>query len=204
MSSTRRLCSVTDHNSERLLVNVRVLYSVPPDYPEHWKRWTKRFRGKGSAKRKKILRIANKSLVVFFVALYLLLAMGCLGTTPAAIIAYVAATATCFVLAGLLRAWLNMPRPYEVFDLKPLVPKKDLKSGRSFPSRHTFSAFLIATMAALIFQSFASVVILLLAAALGATRVFEGVHFLRDVIAGAVLGILCGLICLAVLVVGVV
>ena len=119
-------------------MNLRILYSVPPDYPEHWKQWTKRFRGKGSVRRKKALRITAKILVAFFAGLYLLLAWGCIATTPAAIIGYVGSTGFCFGLMSLFRKWRNEPRPYEVFDLKPLVPKAELKHGQSLPSRHTF------------------------------------------------------------------
>lgn len=164
-------------------------------YPDKWERWTRRFRGRGSVRRVKGLRIADKAIVVLFVALYLLMGVGCVNATPLAIIGYVASTALCFVLVSLLRRWRNAPRPYEVFDIKPSVPKKCLKSGMSFPSRHTFCAFLIATMYAIIFRSFAGMVPLLLAAALGCIRVLEGVHFPRDVVAGAVLGVVAGFVC---------
>ncbi len=185
-------------------MNIRILYRVPEDYPELWKRWTKRFRGRGSVKRAKALRIADKLIVAFFVLLYLLLALGCLNTNPAAIIGYGASTLTCFAAMSLLRRQLNEPRPYEVFDIKPFIPAKDLKSGRAFPSRHTFSAFLIATLAAVIFRTFWGLLPLALACVLGYIRVLEGVHFPRDVTAGAVLGVLAGALCTATLVVAVV
>lgn len=178
----------------------KVPRGVPADYPERWSRWTKRFRGRGSDGRVKALRVADKVIVVLFVAMYVLMAVGCAGAMPAAVIGYVASTAACFVAMGLIRRWLNAPRPYEVFDIKPLVPKKDLKSGRSFPSRHAFCAFLIATMFAIVFQSVAGMVPLLLAAALGVVRVLEGVHFPRDVVAGAVLGVAAGFACTAAMV----
>lgn len=173
---------------------------VPADYPERWRRWTKLFRGRGSDGRVKALRIADKVIVVLFVAMYVLMAVGSAGAMPASVIGYVASTAACFVAMGLIRRWLNAPRPYEVFDIKPLVPKKDLKSGRSFPSRHAFCAFLIATMFAIVFRSFGGMVPLLLAAALGVVRVLEGVHFPRDVVAGAVLGVVAGFACIAAMV----
>ncbi len=182
-------------------MNLRILYTIPPDYPERWKQWTRKFRGKGSVRRIKALHAVDKILVVFFVALYLLLAWGCIKSAPAAIIGYVVSTAICFVVVSLFRARHNEPRPYEVFDIKPLVAKKDLKSGKSFPSRHTFSAFLIATMAATIFQSFVSIFVLILAGLLGAIRVLEGVHFIRDVTAGALIGIICGFLCIGSLLV---
>ncbi len=171
------------------------------DYPERWERWTRRFRGRGSVKRVKALRIADKVIVALFVLLYLLMAWGCVGATPGAVIGYLATTAVCFGLVGLFRRWRDEPRPYEVFDIKPLVPKKDLKRGRSFPSRHAFCAFLIATMYAIVFRSAGGMVPLLLAALLGCMRVLEGVHFPRDVVVGAVLGVVAGFVCIAALIV---
>ncbi len=173
---------------------------VPADYPERWRRWTRWFRGRGSDRRVKALRAADKAIVVLFVAMYVLMAVGSARAMPAAIIGYVASTAACFVAMGLVRRWRNAPRPYEAFDIKPLVPKKDLKIGRSFPSRHAFCAFLIATMFAVVFRSFGGMVPLLLATALGVARVLEGVHFPRDVVAGAVLGVAAGFACIAAMV----
>ena len=63
--------------------------------------------------------------------------------------------------------------------------------GRSFPSRHAFSAFAIATCW---FVASASVAVALMtcAGALGWCRVLGGVHFPRDIVAGALAGILTG------------
>lgn len=168
---------------------------VPTDYAERWRRWTKWFRGRRSAGRVRALRVVGKALVVVFVALYLLLAWAFVQTSPSFGIGFFASTALCFVAMGLLRRWLNWPRPYEVFDIKPLVPRKDGQGGRSFPSRHAFSAFLIATMFAIVLQSFVGTVPLLLAALLACARVLEGVHFPRDVVAGAVLGVAAAFAC---------
>ena len=49
--------------------------------------------------------------------------------------------AVSFIAVSLLRALLNAPRPYEVFALPPVIAK-DTK-GKSFPSRHAFSIFVI-------------------------------------------------------------
>ena len=46
-----------------------------------------------------------------------------------------------FVLLSVLRKALNAKRPYEVFGLDPIIPKKT--KGKSFPSRHVFSIFVI-------------------------------------------------------------
>ena len=47
-----------------------------------------------------------------------------------------------FILVTVARAIINAPRPYEKYHYTPAVPK-DTK-GKSFPSRHTVSAFIIA------------------------------------------------------------
>ena len=47
-----------------------------------------------------------------------------------------------FILLSIVRDRINKPRPYEVFDLEPIINKKT--SGHSFPSRHIFCMFLIA------------------------------------------------------------
>ncbi len=49
--------------------------------------------------------------------------------------------ASGFVLFSLFRHWVNVPRPYEKWDIQPLLEKNS--SGHSFPSRHVFSATII-------------------------------------------------------------
>lgn len=53
--------------------------------------------------------------------------------------------AVTFVLVSLFRKKFNAPRPYENWQVKPLIPK-DTK-GNSFPSRHVFSIYIIAMAA---------------------------------------------------------
>ena len=96
-----------------------------------------------------------------------------------------------FVTVSLLRRFINAPRPYELLDFYEEKPKN--KSGRSFPSRHTHSVFSIATL--LLFANpTLGAALLLFGIALAVSRVLLGIHFLRDVIAGAIIGILSSLI----------
>lgn len=176
-------------------MNFKVLYKIPDDYPKLWQSWTRPFRGKGSVKRKKILLAIDKVLVVIFILLYALIGFGCLATSPGAIIGYVISTGISYLLVSLLRSFINAPRPYQVFDIKPLVPKKSQNSGKSFPSRHAFCAFLIATISLILFRDLFGVLIVLFAIALGCIRVLEGKHFPRDICAGAILGIVLGMLC---------
>lgn len=100
-----------------------------------------------------------------------------------------------FTLLTFLRAAVNAPRPYEVFDAPPVIAKDTL--GKSFPSRHVFSIFAIgATILAIAPSPVPGAAILVLGVALAAIRVITGVHFPRDVVAGALLGAAAGSLCL--------
>ncbi|MCU6762821.1 undecaprenyl pyrophosphate phosphatase [uncultured Roseburia sp.] len=94
------------------------------------------------------------------------------------------AAVTCF------RKVYNAKRPYEVLDIHPLLKRR--KKGQSFPSRHAFSIFMIA-MAVGTVWSLAGILFLALGVLLAAVRVIGGVHFPRDVIAGAAVGIATGI-----------
>ena len=104
-----------------------------------------------------------------------------------------------FIAVSLMRYLINSPRPYEVLDIDEFkVMREERKSGRSFPSRHVFSAFLIG-MLWLPYSVPFGVAALMLGAFLGAGRVLLGIHFIRDVIAGAAIGIVSGLIGILIL-----
>ena len=90
-----------------------------------------------------------------------------------------------------LRAIINAPRPYEKYDYTPAVPKNT--KGKSFPSRHTVSAFIIA-MAFLYIDVKLGVIMLAVASVIGVVRVLAGVHFIRDVVSGAAVGVLVGVL----------
>ena len=94
--------------------------------------------------------------------------------------------------AFFLRALLvPAPRPYEKFGLPPAIEKDT--AGKSFPSRHVFSVFIIAATIFYVHPS-AGILLGLLGVVLAVLRVIGGVHEPRDVIAGALAGILCGVL----------
>lgn len=99
--------------------------------------------------------------------------------------------AISFAIVTVFRRIINAPRPYEKFNLPPAL-KKDTE-GESFPSRHVFSIFVIAST---IFYVCAPLGILLyaLGVILALGRVIGGVHTPCDVIAGALAGIASGFI----------
>ena len=95
-----------------------------------------------------------------------------------------------FVLVTLMRKAIDAPRPYELYDFYEKKPKN--KKGNSFPSRHAYSSFVIAT---LFFSQCTPIAIMLLVFALGMciSRVLLGIHFIRDVMAGALIGVIAAI-----------
>ncbi len=97
--------------------------------------------------------------------------------------------ATGFALLSVFRKAVNAPRPYEVFDLPPVMPKGT--KGKSFPSRHVFSIFVIGVaFLACCPLPWAGPAILVLGVLLACIRVVTGVHFPKDVTAGALFALL--------------
>jgi membrane-associated phospholipid phosphatase len=68
----------------------------------------------------------------------------------------------------------------------------------SFPSGHAARAFLIATIASGLGPVWLAAVLWIWAPLVGLARVAMGVHYLSDVVAGTLLGILVALICLQI------
>ena len=95
-----------------------------------------------------------------------------------------------FICLSVFRHIINRPRPYEYFDIPPVI-QKDTK-GKSFPSRHVFSATVIGmTLIFALPVPWIGVLMLIPALGLALIRVLSGVHFISDVIAGAAFGVLC-------------
>ena len=99
--------------------------------------------------------------------------------------------AVSFAAVTVFRRIFNAPRPYEKFGLPPAIEKDT--AGKSFPSRHVFSVFIIAATIFYVHPS-AGILLGLLGVVLAVLRVIGGVHEPRDVIAGALAGILCGVL----------
>lgn len=102
---------------------------------------------------------------------------------------FLAVPAVGFAAVSLLRKALNFKRPYEELPITPLYKKET--RGKSFPSRHVFSAFVIAAVSFRL-NFILGAVFTLLGALLAACRVLSGVHYPKDVFCGAALGLLIG------------
>lgn len=100
-----------------------------------------------------------------------------------------AAPAVALAASNLLRRLINRPRPYTVYSIRPLISKST--QGRSFPSNHTTSAFVLAVTAFRLSTEL-GIVMLVLACLTGLSRVSAGLHWPTDVLFGAGLGSFLG------------
>ena len=92
-----------------------------------------------------------------------------------------------YVVSG-LKELVARPRPFLVLtDVFLLAKEKSM----SFPSGHAATSFMAATALAAYFKKYAAV-FYSFAAAVAVSRVYMGVHYPSDVLAGAGLGILIG------------
>ncbi len=106
----------------------------------------------------------------------------------------VVVTAIPFIAVTIMRKLINAPRPYEVFDCDELLPLRvSGKAGSSFPSRHSTSIFLIGSAFTFVVP-WVGIVLLCLGVVLAVCRLLLGIHFLRDVIAGALIGAISGVV----------
>lgn len=96
-----------------------------------------------------------------------------------------------YIAVSVMRKIIKAPRPYELYSFYETQPKN--KKGQSFPSRHVFSAFVIATLSYTV-SLWLSVALLVLGVCLAVSRVFLGIHFIRDAVAGALIGIVSGIL----------
>ena len=104
---------------------------------------------------------------------------------------YLFIPASGFVILSFLRKKINAPRPYEEWDIKPLLDRDS--PGQSMPSRHVFSATII-SMACLHTSLTMGMICLILSAFLGLVRVLGGVHLPKDVVVGYICGLAWGVL----------
>ena len=107
------------------------------------------------------------------------------------VLMYVFIPVSGFVILSFLRKKINAPRPYEVWEIVPLLDRDS--PGQSMPSRHVFSATII-SMACLHASLTMGMICLTLSAFLGLVRVLGGVHYPKDVVVGYICALSWGVI----------
>lgn len=107
------------------------------------------------------------------------------------------------MILGTLSLWIIVeavklitfrPRPFHIFSETIVIGWRE--RGRSFPSGHTTQVFFLAILLISYFEFnvFAVAFFYLIAVLVGFSRVYIGMHYPRDVIAGALLGSIWGIL----------
>ena len=140
---------------------------------------------------KKTILILNQLITTITYIMYPLMIIELYLDDNPIIYVFVILPLVMFLLVSIFRNFYDAKRPYEIYEYEPIIDKKSL--GRSFPSRHVFSIFVIA-MSFFNINEYMGVLFLIMGMVLAVCRVLGGVHFPKDVIVGALLGIVPWLI----------
>lgn len=137
------------------------------------------------------LRLFSHLAGIFAFVLFLYVSVCAWISSPLSAVKLCVIIGLSYVIVSIFRKLINAPRPYEVYDFYVSVPKE--KKGVSFPSRHTFLVFAIATVC---FPAAAlpAIILFVLGTVLAISRVLLGIHFVRDVLCGALLGVISSVI----------
>jgi len=102
------------------------------------------------------------------------------------------------LLVTIIKSFTDRARPYKTLREARLVGWQEL--GLSFPSGHTTQAFFTMSLIIRHFEAPLGIAVVLYAIAtlVGATRIYLGVHYPRDVIAGGMLGVVWGIVTILV------
>lgn len=156
---------------------------------EQYLKWSAPYRG--SKRRQNALKAADRLVTAsVFISYPVFVLYTAFYRSERALLGTIGIPAAAFFAVSFFRRRYSAPRPYEVWGIAPLL-NKDTK-GKSFPSRHVFSVFVIG-MTYFYYQARLGAVVFLAGAALAWIRVVGGVHFVKDVAAGAAFGILAGM-----------
>lgn len=103
------------------------------------------------------------------------------------------------IAAQIIKPLVESPRPETYFSPQwlPFFIKEIIHTGKSsFPSGHTVTAFAVASVLALYYKNnMLHVLFLILAVAVGFSRIYLSQHFLTDVLAGSFIGVAGGIVC---------
>lgn len=137
-----------------------------------------------------VIYITGKAITYLTAIIYLLTIALLVYKGDMRFIRIITVPAASFIVLTVFRAKYDAKRPYEKYNFKPLITKDT--HGKSFPSRHVFSIFICAGAVNYIYP-LPGAAIYIMGILLAVIRVITGVHFPKDVIAGALAGILCSI-----------
>ncbi len=145
---------------------------------------------------RKVLAISYKLLPILIFIAYPLLLIFSFIFVREEFLQLLLVPACVFIFVSALRVLIDEERPYERYGV-PSVFYKQTK-GKSMPSRHTASAFII-SLAFLKAVPLLGAVLLIISCAIAVSRVLSGVHYIRDVAVGAVISIIIGAVFLFII-----
>lgn len=109
-------------------------------------------------------------------------------TRKVGIMSAVALLGSLIINNNIIKNLVQRPRPFVTFtDLRILIPTP---SEFSFPSGHTSSSFAAAAVFYRFFPKRLGIPAIVLAGLIGFSRLYVGVHYPTDVLAGVIMGIL--------------
>ena len=142
--------------------------------------------------RKNILIGLNKVLPVVLASMYILSLCMCFFVYPVYCIRLIIRPAACFILITIIRNVVKAPRPYDTYEFVPLCGYHPGKN-KSFPSRHTGSAAIIALEIFHLWR-FPGTIALIMAIIVAIVRVVCGNHYIKDVIIAFLVALLINIL----------
>ena len=137
------------------------------------------------------INVLDKALVYLIAAVYVCIIVFLGFTKDPALLKFVIVPAVTFVVVTIVRARIDAPRPYDLYDIDPIIVKNT--HGKSLPSRHVASAVAIACAITYVHLDWGALAFTA-CAIVSFTRIVGGVHFPRDVVAAIAIAVAIALV----------
>lgn len=142
----------------------------------------------------KLFTFANKIAPWVYTALYAFIVLAIAPVSPIGAIRLLMVPLGSFLIVQLATHFLDYPRPYQKFGIHPAIPEIT-EDSHSLPSKQAFWYTIVGLAYFFVLNNHLYGVILLACAAfLCGIRVWGGLHFTRDILAGIALALIFGLL----------
>ncbi len=158
------------------------------NYANWYERISSRYSNDGS---RRALSTIDRALVYLYAGSYVVLLVFLAATDMSRLPRAVIVPALTFAFVTVVRAFINKPRPYESWPIKPVIAKNT--QGKSMPSRHMSSAVVISCAIAWVNPALGCV-FFLGCAVIAFTRIVGGVHYPSDIAVATIVALLFGIV----------
>ena len=134
----------------------------------------------------RVINVLDRSLVYLIAAAYIITLIYLFATGDLRFWRMLVIPGGVFVLVTAVRMAVNEPRPYEEFDIDPIIKKQTV--GESMPSRHVASAVIIACAFSWL-NPIAGIAAFIGSVIVAFTRIIGGVHYPRDIVVSFVVAL---------------